>query len=562
MGAVEYRREGRAAGSELARAASAARDLPCDAPLPERYLHRLAPAPWVCAGELQPDGKALAGPVRDLRDVLRAIACDLGARSSVRMQFPRLLPYGDVTVSGGWTPPDADGVQVLRAGVSVRPPARQAPEPREVAERLAVFCFPDAAGEVRMTRRVDGERGLLLGFEGVMDLTVEEERRAHRRATIEDRWELVAVRENQDFDFRKRVGAAIEAGTAFVREAIEEKESYLRDARGERNYGSGRLALALLTLVHGHVPAGDPVLERGFDDLRRRRIEDSYSLAAALMAVAARGAPPGQTGAGLDERDRKAAKEWVERLLGNVDPRVDRDELLRFNYVAGPRYDTSLQQYGLLGLWSAHCGGLAVPHGAFAAAARHLLEVQGPPGERLKLRLTSYATLRDAAGTDRAPHTPEVRTAARGFAYEEAGDPPFGSMTSAGISGLLLAKAGIEAQGRGERALLSRIDDGVRDGFAWLAADFSVRCNPGFAERADNHWYYWLYGLERSCELAGVAWLQDRDWYYEGALQLLSQQQSNGSFRAEHSSTLLLDATCFAVLFLAKSRPAAAITPR
>ena len=113
-----------------------------------------------------------------------------------------------------------------------------------------------------------------------------------------------------------------------------------------------------------------------------------------------------------------------------------------------------------------------------------------------------------------------------------------------------------------DRALVARIDEAVRDGCGWLAAEFSVRTNPGFAERADHHWYYWLHGLERSCELAGVARLQGRDWYYEGALQLLSHQQANGSFRAEQASSLLLDTTCFAVLFLAKARPAAAVTPR
>ena len=69
-------------------------------------------------------------------------------------------------------------------------------------------------------------------------------------------------------------------------------------------------------------------------------------------------------------------------------------------------------------------------------------------------------------------------------------------------------------------------------------------------------------GLERSCELATIARLHDRDWYYEGGLQLLSQQQGNGSFRAEHPSSLLLDTTCFAVLFLAKSTVVAPVTGR
>jgi hypothetical protein len=89
-----------------------------------------------------------------------------------------------------------------------------------------------------------------------------------------------------------------------------------------------------------------------------------------------------------------------------------------------------------------------------------------------------------------------------------------------------------------------------------------VRCNPGFAERGDHHYYYWLYCLERSCELAGIARLHGRDWYYEGGVQLLSHQQQNGSFRAEHPSTLLLDSTCFAVLFLAKATAAGPITGR
>ena len=135
-------------------------------------------------------------------------------------------------------------------------------------------------------------------------------------------------------------------------------------------------------------------------------------------------------------------------------------------------------------------------------------------------------------------------------------------MTSAGVSGLLLARAGMLARGEVDRSLFARLDAAVRDGYAWLADEFSVRCNPGFAERGDHHVYYWLYGLERSCELAGIARLQGRDWYHEGGVQLLSHQQENGSFRAEHASTLLLDSTCFAVLFLAKATPAVPLTGR
>ncbi len=574
LGAVEYRREWQASASDVVRSASVAKTAPTTGRAPERYLHRLAPAPWVCQGELRADHRAIEGPVCDLRDVCRALACDLG-RGGAQGRFPRLLPFGDVEVSGSWSAQQADGTQTLRATVRAKPPSAHGGEPRDTIERLRVFCLPDADGTLVIERRIDVERGVVAGYRAHLDLVVEEDSKAFRHLLLDDAWEFVAVRENQDFDFRKRVAATIEAGTGFVRDAIDEKKSFLIDSGGdERNFGSGRLALGLLTLVHGGVARDDPVLVKGFDELRRRRLEDTYSLAAALMALAARCAPSGEADRirngelaavpvrQLEERDRKAAQRWLDRLLGNIDPRVDAADLLRFNYTAGPRYDTSLQQYGLLGMWSARTCGLDVPAGAFAAAARQLRAVQGPPGERVRLRLASYAMLRDVAGTDAPPRVPERAARARGFAYQEPGEPPFGSMTSAGISGLLLAQAGMAAAGAVDRSLARDIDAAVQDAFAWLATGFSVRCNPGFAERADHHVYYWLYGLERSCELAGIAWLHDRDWYYEGALQLLSQQQANGSFRAEQASSLLLDTTCFAVLFLAKATPPAAVTPR
>ena len=571
-GAVEYRREWQASASEVVRTAQAAKAAPATARAPDRYLHRLAPAPWVCHGELDGDARAVLGPVRDLRDVCRSLACDLGGR--VRGSFPRLVPFGDLTVGGSWTR-RADGAQVLRANVRCKPPAPASGEPRGTAERLRVFCVPDADGTLELERTVDRDRGVVASWRATVDLVIEEGPRAYRRLVLVDDWRLREVRHNQDFDFRKRVAAAIEAGAAWVHDAIDEEKSFLKPGSGEdRDFSGGRLALALLTLVHGGVPADDAVVQRGFAELRRRRLEDTYSVAAALMALAARCAPPGEAERirngelaavpqrRLDDRDAKAAQKWLAQLLENVDPRTDRAELLRFNYTAGPRYDTSLQQYGLLGLWSAHTCGLELPRGAFAAAARHLLDVQAENGARLRLARTRHAALREVVGTDATPRAAEGAATARGFAYQERDEPPFGSMTSAGVSGLLLARAGMTATGEVDRALARRIDDAIDDAFAWLAAEFSVRCNPGYAERGDHHWYYWLYGLERSCELDGIAWLQGRDWYYEGALQLLSQQQANGSFRAEHASTLLLDATCFAVLFLAKATPPAAVTPR
>ena len=247
-------------------------------------------------------------------------------------------------------------------------------------------------------------------------------------------------------------------------------------------------------------------------------------------------------------------------MLRCIDSRNDSSQVLGFNYARGPRTDTSLQQYGLLGLSAAQRCGLELPDGVFAATARQLLTMQCASGGALVLRRSDRDQVRAVLGTDDAPATCDQRAQQRGFAYQRPTEAPFGSMTSAGVSALLLARAGMLARGEGDRSLRRSVDDAIRDGFGWLASAMSVRVNPGFAERADNHWYYWLYGLERCCELSGIARLQGRDWYYEGGLQLLSQQQTDGSFRTGSSATLRLDSTCFAVLFLAKARAPTPIT--
>ena len=552
-GAVEYRRSWKARASTVCRSAPAARRAVLGEAAPLAWLPRRPPAAWLCAGELRADRRGLRGQVGDLRDVLRAIAFDLSGRSANR-RFARLMPFGDVAVRGTWSAPDEHGRQDLRGRVVVRPVARRPREPRQWRDRLQALCVEGVTGEVAITRTYDADRGLVTGFRATLDLVVDVAKRRHRRLQVIDEWQLVAVRENQDFDFRRRVAVAIRSGAAWVRDQVAAEASFLADKRGERNYGSGRLALALLAMQHGNVPPDDDVLRRGFQTLGRRRIDDAYSLATALLAMAAR-----SRRTALRDRQRTLAAKWLRQLLTCTDSRVRPEKLLRFNYQRGPRCDTSLQQYGLLGLRAAQQIGLEVPPGAFAAAARHLLAVQAPSEGAMTLRLVDESQLQAVAGTEAEPPAARLRARMRGFAYVAAGDPTYGAMTSAGVSGLLLARAGLLVEG-GDAGLIRRIDVAIRDGFAWLGGHFSVRVNPGFAERADNHWSYWLYCLERCCALHGVARLQGRDWYYEGGVQLLAAQKRNGSFRPGHAATLQLDATCFAILFLAKASASGPIT--
>ena len=94
--------------------------------------------------------------------------------------------------------------------------------------------------------------------------------------------------------------------------------------------------------------------------------------------------------------------------------------------------------------------------------------------------------------------------------------------------------------------------DAIRNGFAWLATHYTLSCNPKDTD-AGRHWrLYYLYSLERACELNHVARFAGFDWYFDGASVLLDWQQLDGSFHGfGHEDGTA--ATCFAILFLKKA---------
>ncbi len=539
-------------------AAAAALENPRGA-VPERYLPKVPPAAVLAQGELDAAQLAVADPPCELRDVLRAVALDLSSTTSHR--FAQIVPYGDLVLSGQASPMDDAGKQTLRFKVAGKPlTALPGDEPFVRSQFLERLCDVETSGAIVVERTIDRSKGLVREFAADATLVLAEGKQRFRKLRLLEQWTFVAVHENQDPAFRARVGQAVRSGTAWLQKAISgASASFLqdKDEKPPRSFGSGRLALAIQTLEHADVPATDPSLVAAWAELERRELIDTYALGTALMALAARHAPPREAemlhDGTLKERPKRQlppaqqalAARWVERLLSNVDKRTDPANCLRFNYTAAARFDTSVQQYGLLGLDAAELCGVPIPPTAWAAAAKHLLAVQSSAHGRVhELSLQSY--LDALAGKQ----PPSERIPTRGFSYKDEEEPAYGSMTAAGVTGLLLARAGIAKQTPRDPDL-KRIDAAIDAGFAWLAAEFTTRANPGYAAKAQAHWFYWLYGLERVAELAGIARLDGRDWYYEGALQLLARQEPDGSFRSDDS--LRIDSTCFAILFLKKA---------
>ena len=535
--------------------------------------------PILCDGQLTRDRRQLTAPGIDFRDLPAFLGFDLervDASGSTSGQAPRVYRFGDVIWRGKALPVDTSGLQRLEFDVKTGEPGYGRDDKRFVERyvRTANVYTHTFEGRFVIERRFDPERGVVTWMrtriEGdVSALRGEDSGRASEFVLVEE-WILKRVRKNRDGAFQDEVAAAIANGAKKLKaEIANPNKNVLKNERsGKNTYNSGRLALALLAIIHAGTPHDDPILVRGMHELRNRRFNDTYSTAHAIMAMEAWYSPRGEREelrAGLIDRprqrqpsqtDKKLMEEWVATLLSNLDTRVDRGYLLRFNYTGAARYDHSVNQYGLLGLYSAMLCGVEVPATVWTSAANHLIADQEPSSHDIRLELTNYIQLERmrTGGTTTGPRIAGVA----GWGYQapksqSVPNPIYGSMTCAGISGLTICLAGMRDAGLKRADLETSGERAIQRGFAWLADNFTLHSNPQRVHQP-YHWvYYYLYGLERSCELSSIALINGRDWYWEGALTLLALQQDDGGWPDDHRSDEIMERTAMAVLFLKKS---------
>jgi len=388
-------------------------------------------------------------------------------------------------------------------------------------------------------------------------------------------WQLSSTREGQDAPFRAMVQNALKSGTTKLREHLRsatQGELAAQPPDGPNSHHSGRLAIGILALLKGGVPKDDEVVVQALAELRQRTLIDTYSLANGIMALEALYIPANEFGelrSGNIDRprkrqpspaDRALIQKWSDRLLGNIDTRVDPAYLLRFDYTGGPRFDNSVNQYGLLGLYSAHLCGIEIKPSVWEAAANHLLGCQAQEGAKIDLQLTDYRTMMRRQADPDAPFTVSRSNArANGWSYYESKSegewvPSRGSMTCAGITGLAICQAALQDHANLKRPKLQGDATRARsDGFAWLAQHLTARYHPGELAHQQQWFYYYLYGLERASLLSGIALIQDRDWYFEGAMVLVLAQQADGDWPGELHWDRVVERDAMAILFLKQS---------
>ncbi|MEQ1632917.1 MAG: hypothetical protein ABL997_11125, partial [Planctomycetota bacterium] len=358
------------------------------------------PSALLLHGELDAERTRVSSTPGDVRELAFFVACDLerGVTGGTYQQdIVRLYRLGDVQLRGKVLAVDAEGWQTM--DVTVKNPGE--PALRGDTKRfLQMHVLPHAGygidGRIQIRRRLElkGDRARVAEAECTFTARIlrGKDKNNHAADFVQrETFRFHEERDGQDATFRIAVSKAIDRGTAFLRDKLSHLGAPSLRKEGDednRSYHTGRLALGLLALIKGGVKKDDPVLLRAMDELRTRPLIDTYSLGNALMAMEAfhssgqdaadlaQGAIDRQKRRTVPAADKALMQKWTNQLLDNVDTRVDSNYLLRFNYVRDRRFDNSVNQYGLLGLYSAHLCGIDISSSLWEGAANHLISAQ------------------------------------------------------------------------------------------------------------------------------------------------------------------------------------------
>ena len=415
-------------------------------------------------------------------------------------------------------------------------------------------------GEAHVAAVFDAERGLMksarigIGYELKKHDPKPKDKPKVVRKVYDIR--LVGVRAHRYKGFRKEVDAAIAAGVAHLR-TLQEKDGNFKP-HGDYKYGT--TALCVLTLASCGVPATDPAMQKALAYMDGEDPKRTYELAMGLVAFERVYTPPGEGDRArrkLGKRDlpphRRAWCEKAARYLESIAVTPGSWEYRVHNGRFIPNMDTSNTQYGVLGLRAAARMGIPVRDHTWVGVVRHFKQVRERKPKRGSVALLYRG---QALGETRAVDVAEVA----GFMYRRNSPNAWGSMTCAGIASLAIARHQLD------RAKSSKLDGGMRrdianmilGAWAWLDRNWAMDRNPHKRHGADWYYYY-LYSLERAGVLTGVKRVGGRDWYFEGAVQLLARQdkgkgkERKGKGSWNEGGGADVSETCFALLFLKRA---------
>ncbi|MED6334884.1 MAG: hypothetical protein VYE81_05740 [Planctomycetota bacterium] len=317
-----------------------------------------------------------------------------------------------------------------------------------------------------------------------------------------------------------RMGPWRKGKPAAVAAAIDRGVQYFLDRQlidgswgGHHGTTPGNTAFRLYTLLKCGLRPSHPAIQRGRAFLLAHENSAVYSCAAKILALA--------------EMDHEGDKDRIRELVRVMEESVMPDGLFRYSMDGynshHERGDLSNALFAALALRSAAHVGVNVKPSLWSTVAKGALACQGP--------------------SDGKPRTGRA-VEPRGFAYTPGGAPS-SSMTVAGVSMLVIVSQ--EAGNRVLPRLKGPMVTGIRSGLGWLDENFQWHTNVGHG--SGHHTFFSIYGMERVGGLLGTPVVARRDWYWEGADQLLKWQSPAGTWSeaSGHVETEL------ALLFLARA---------
>ncbi len=221
--------------------------------------------------------------------------------------------------------------------------------------------------------------------------------------------------------------------------------------------------------------------------------------------------------------------------------------------------DTSISQYGMLGLWAAARAGIEIPQRTLDLGANWHLRTQtrnggwgyqplgGDTEIKHSMTVAGIGTIgiarllmsRNPQDLESLSEEPEVKTKKVEKAFgvlekvtvKEEGEKP----------SVAVGPADANYKPQSSRA---EMDWAMKRGLGWIGSNYTV-------DKDCKGWHlYYLYGLERAASLANAEKVGGHDWYTDGYRVLLKAQGNDGGWKDIGGA---ISSTSFAVLFLSRA---------